>query len=70
MNPDTINLTTTHCLTAVEYWGHTTYHNLCTGQITDIPWSPLTPFYIVGFSAAMLAVAVGVYRILTKGAVL
>jgi hypothetical protein len=66
MNIDEVNITTTACIRSVDHWGYTAYHNLCTGVVTDIPWSPMTPIYAVSFVLLMALVALVSFQVLTK----
>ncbi len=41
MSDATVNLNQAECLKSVSHWGFTRVHNVCNGNVVEVPWSAL-----------------------------
>lgn len=63
------NLNIAECLTTQTEWGESIVHNICNGQVHNIPWGTMNYVGVIGISAFAFvflglfsAMAIGILR--------
>lgn len=54
-----LDLNFNQCIKSVLYFGHTTYQNICSGEIANVPWG-LDDWMLAAVTIGILAFILGV----------